>query len=109
MTITLQARARQKIDELLTAAGWAVQHRDQLNLGAARGVEAQSEKYSVGLDAVPPAWHSPLPFLYEETRKKGSGGCNMLLMLGELGIFLYQYPRSLKNGASSPKSNGGSR
>ncbi len=103
--MTPEARARQKIDELLTAAGWAVQHRDQLNLGATRGVavrefalktgyadyllfvdrraigaveakavgttlsgvEAQSEKYSVGLDPVPPAWHSPLPFLYEST------------------------------------------
>ncbi len=31
------------------------------------GVEAQAEKYSVGLSATPPAWHSPLPFLYEST------------------------------------------
>jgi type I restriction enzyme R subunit len=31
------------------------------------GVEAQAEKYSVGLPAVPPAWHTPLPFLYEST------------------------------------------
>lgn len=104
-SVNPEARARQKIDALLTAAGWTVQHRDQLNLGAGRGVavrefplktgyadyllfvdrralgaveakpagatlsgvEAQSEKYSVGLDAVPPAWHSPLPFLYEST------------------------------------------
>src|SRR3972149_814140 len=27
------------------------------------GVEGQAEKYSVGLPAVPPAWHTPLPFL----------------------------------------------
>jgi type I restriction enzyme R subunit len=31
------------------------------------GVEAQTAKCSVGLPAVPPAWHSPLPFLYEST------------------------------------------
>ncbi len=31
------------------------------------GVEAQAEKYSVGLSATQPAWHSPLPFLYEST------------------------------------------
>jgi type I site-specific restriction endonuclease len=31
------------------------------------GIEAQTAKYSVGLPAVPPAWHSPLPFLYEST------------------------------------------
>ena len=31
------------------------------------GVEAQSEKYSVGLPKLPPAWRKPLPFLYEST------------------------------------------
>jgi len=31
------------------------------------GIESQSEKYSVGLPAIPPAWRKPLPFLYEST------------------------------------------
>lgn len=31
------------------------------------GIEPQSEKYSVGLPDVPPAWRRPLPFLYEST------------------------------------------
>ena len=31
------------------------------------GVESQSEKYSTGLPDIPPAWHKPLPFLYEST------------------------------------------
>jgi len=31
------------------------------------GIEAQTAKYSVGLPSVPPAWHTPLPFLYEST------------------------------------------
>jgi len=102
---TPEQRARQTIDELLTAAGWQVQDRGELNLSAARGVavrefalktgfadyllfvdrkaigaveakaegmplsgiESQSEKYSAGLPAVPPAWRKPLPFLYEST------------------------------------------
>ena len=102
---TPESLARRKIDELLSAAGWVIQDRERLNLGAGRGiavrefplatgfadyllivdrraigaieakpagttlsgVELQSEKYSVGLEAVPPAWYSPLPFLYEST------------------------------------------
>ena len=31
------------------------------------GVEVQSSKYSIGLPAQVPAWHRPLPFLYEST------------------------------------------
>jgi hypothetical protein len=102
---TPEAQARQHIDELLSAAGWHIQGRDQIDLGAARGVavrefplrtgfadyllfvnrkaisaveakpvgtplsgvEAQSEKYGAGLPNIPPAWHRPLPFLYEST------------------------------------------
>ena len=102
---TPEQLARQTIDRLLTAAGWQVQPRAELNLSAARGVavrefplrtgfadyllfvdrkaigaveakaegiplsgiEPQSEKYSEGLPAVPPAWRKPLPFLYEST------------------------------------------
>jgi len=109
---TPEQRARKNIDDLLTACGWTVQSRDQVNLGAGRGVavrefpmkgrgdpaptgfadyalfvdrriigaveakaegtplsgvEPQTDKYSVGLPAIPPAWHSPLPFLYEST------------------------------------------
>jgi type I restriction enzyme R subunit len=100
-----EQRAREKIDELLDAAGWQVQDYHELSLTAARGVavrefplktgfadyllfvdckaigaveakavgtplsgvERQSEKYSVGLPDIPPAWHKPLPFLYEST------------------------------------------
>ena len=32
------------------------------------GVEVQSEKYAAGLPASLPAWHRPLPFLYETRR-----------------------------------------
>ena len=35
---TPEQRARKNIDDLLTACGWMVQSRDQMNLGAARGV-----------------------------------------------------------------------
>ena len=33
-----EEKARQKIDQLLEAAGWAVQEREQLNLSASLGV-----------------------------------------------------------------------
>ena len=36
--MTPEARARQKIDTLLHAAGWAIQDREDMNLGAALGV-----------------------------------------------------------------------
>jgi type I restriction enzyme R subunit len=35
---TPEEQARQKIDQLLDAAGWQVQDRSALNMGAARGV-----------------------------------------------------------------------
>ena len=35
---TPEQPARKNIDDLLTAAGWQVQSRDEMNLGAARGV-----------------------------------------------------------------------
>ena len=94
---TPEERARQNIDSLLAAAGWRVQSRDALDLGAGLGVavrefalktgfadyllfvnrkaigaieakaegtplsgiESQSEKYSVGLPNIPPAWRKP--------------------------------------------------
>src|SRR5688572_17052553 len=31
------------------------------------GVEVQSEKYATGLPSGLPAWHKPLPFLYQST------------------------------------------
>ena len=33
-----EEKARQQIDDQLQAAGWTVQTRDEVNLGAARGV-----------------------------------------------------------------------
>jgi len=34
---TPEQLARQNIDQLLDACGWKVQHRSEMNLGAARG------------------------------------------------------------------------
>ncbi|MBV9573202.1 MAG: hypothetical protein JOY93_04050, partial [Acidobacteriales bacterium] len=36
--MTPEREARSEIDQLLTAAGWSVQSRDQVNLGAAQGI-----------------------------------------------------------------------
>ncbi|MEZ4714395.1 MAG: type I restriction-modification enzyme R subunit C-terminal domain-containing protein [Caldilineaceae bacterium] len=103
--MTPEQQARQAIDKGLQDAGWVIQNRDQLNLGADRGVAVrefhletgyadyllfvdrkavgvveakavgttlsgvthQSQSYSVGLRDRIPAWHNPLPKLYEST------------------------------------------
>jgi type I restriction enzyme, R subunit len=44
-----EARARQKIDQLLAAAGWNVQHFEQLNLSAAVGVAVREFPLKSGL------------------------------------------------------------
>lgn len=36
--LTPEAKARRRIDEMLTAAGWVVQDYKQINLGAGHGV-----------------------------------------------------------------------
>ena len=43
-----EARAREKIDELLTTAGWTVQDRSALNLAAGRGVAARELSFLTG-------------------------------------------------------------
>ena len=43
-----EARARERIDSLLTAAGWAIQNRDDINLGAALGVAVREYSLPAG-------------------------------------------------------------
>src|SRR5947199_9913893 len=43
-----EEQARQKIDDLLTQAGWAVQDRDRFNLSACRGVAIREFSLSTG-------------------------------------------------------------
>ncbi|MFC2016021.1 hypothetical protein ACFLUM_03725 [Chloroflexota bacterium] len=45
---TPEEKARQKIDSLLKAAGWRVQDRNRLNLGAARGVAVREFPLETG-------------------------------------------------------------
>ncbi len=40
--------ARQKIDELLRAAGWKVQERREINLAASRGVAVTELSFTTG-------------------------------------------------------------
>lgn len=47
--MTPEARARQKIDEALTAAGWEVQDREDINLGAGLGVAVGEFSVTTGL------------------------------------------------------------
>jgi type I restriction enzyme, R subunit len=46
--VTPEARARERIDALLTAAGWAVQDREDINLGAALGVAVREYPLPAG-------------------------------------------------------------
>jgi type I restriction enzyme R subunit len=45
---TPEQRAREKIDELLEAAGWVVQSRNELNLGAGLGVAVREFQTTSG-------------------------------------------------------------
>ena len=45
---TPEQRARKNIDDLLTACGWTVQSRDQVNLGAGRGVAVREFPLKTG-------------------------------------------------------------
>jgi len=40
--------ARQEIDKLLTEAGWIVQNRDEINLGAGRGIAIREFRLAEG-------------------------------------------------------------
>ncbi len=77
-----EQQARQGIDRLLATAGWAVQSVDSVKLYAAHSVAIREFPLEPGhgfadyllyvggtacLPASPPAWHWPLPFLYEST------------------------------------------
>lgn len=47
-TLTPEQQARAKIDDLLTAAGWTVQSRDEANLGAGQGVAVREFPLATG-------------------------------------------------------------
>src|SRR3990170_3616827 len=46
-----EERARQNIDRLLESAGWTVQNRNELNLGASSGVAVRYFPLKAGLEA----------------------------------------------------------
>ena len=46
--MTPEQKARQNIDQLLTAAGWTIQHREQMNLGASQGVAVREFQMASG-------------------------------------------------------------
>ena len=46
--MTPEQKARQNIDQLLTAAGWTIQHREAMNLGASQGVAVREFQMASG-------------------------------------------------------------
>jgi type I restriction enzyme R subunit len=43
--MTPEQKARKDIDQLLSLAGWAVQNRDEINLGSSLGVAVREYPY----------------------------------------------------------------
>jgi type I restriction enzyme R subunit len=77
------------------------------------GVEAQSGKYSVGLPARVPAWHRPLPFLYESTGVETFFTNGLDPQPRSRRVFAFHRPETLaewagdgRGGVSSPASGG---
>ena len=77
------------------------------------GVEAQSNKYSVGLPAQVPAWHRPLPFLYESTGVETFFTNGLDPQPRSRRVFAFHRPETLaewagdgRGGVSSPASGG---
>jgi type I restriction enzyme R subunit len=52
MTETPEQQARREIDEKLTAAGWRVQSRDELDLSAGRGIAIREFPMKSGLEVL---------------------------------------------------------
>ena len=46
--MTPEQKARKDIDSLLTLAGWTVQYRDEINLGASLGVAVRDYPTDIG-------------------------------------------------------------
>jgi hypothetical protein len=46
--MTPEEKAREKIDAMLTASGWAVQTKDRINLSASRGVAVCELSFATG-------------------------------------------------------------
>src|SRR6478672_11776937 len=46
--MTPEEKARERIDAMLTASGWAVQTKDKINLAAARGVAICELSFATG-------------------------------------------------------------
>lgn len=56
MPETPEARARQKIDQLLTEAGWVVQSREDANLAVGRGVAIREFPMKPGFGEADSYW-----------------------------------------------------
>lgn len=67
MPETPEQKARREIDDELTAAGWLVQDREDIDLRAGRGIAVRefAMKQGFGHADYLPAHRRPLPFLFE--------------------------------------------
>jgi type I restriction enzyme, R subunit len=68
------------------------------------GVEAQSEKYSVGLPDLPPAWRKPLPFVYESTGVETFFTNGLDPVPRSRRVFAFHRPETLAEWVKAPNS-----
>jgi type I restriction enzyme, R subunit len=68
------------------------------------GVEAQSEKYGKGLPDIPPAWHKPLPFLYESTGVETFVTNGLDPAPRSRRVFAFHRPETLAEWAQAPNT-----
>lgn len=65
--------ARDRIDEMLRQAGWAVQSKNQINFNAAKGIAVREYQTSVGpADYVLFVDQKPIGIIEAKRKKKGS-------------------------------------
>lgn len=68
--------ARDRIDEMLRQAGWAVQAKDKINFNAAKGIAVREYTTSVGpADYVLFVNQKPIGIIEEERRRRSPNDC----------------------------------
>lgn len=84
-------------DYLLLVDGQAIGAVEAKKAGTTLiGVEPQSKKYGEGLPDLPPAWHKPLPFLYESTGHETRFTNNLDPKPASRRVFTFHRPETLR-------------
>lgn len=92
-------------DYLLVVDGKAIGAIEAKKAGTTlSGVHHQSIKYSEGLPSLPPAWHKPLPFLYESTGIETNYTNGLDPEPRTRRVYSFHRPETLANRAAQPST-----